>query len=47
MTYVILFNGFDERTIAFPIQTDFQGYLKKVRELEPDRRWQISESWER
>ena len=25
----------------------FQDYLKQIRQIEPDLRWQISESWDR
>ena len=47
MTYVILSNGLDEKTIEFPTPTTFQDYLKQVRQIEPDRRWEISEAWDR
>jgi len=47
MTHVILSNGFDERHIAFPTLERFQDYLKRVRQIEPDRRWAILESWDR
>jgi len=47
MTHVILSNGFDEKHIEFPTPERFQDYLKQVRRLVPDRRWEIAESWDR
>jgi hypothetical protein len=46
MTHVILTRFGDERTVTIPTQKSFQDFLKVIRTLEPDRRWQISESWE-
>jgi hypothetical protein len=46
MTHVILTRFGDERTVTIPTQQNFQDFLKVIRTLEPDRRWQISESWE-
>jgi hypothetical protein len=46
MTTVLLTRFGDERTITIPTQADFQGFLKAIRAVEPDRRWQIAESWE-
>jgi hypothetical protein len=47
MTYVLLTRGDDEQTIEFPTVPSFQAWLKKIRELVPDRRWEITESWEK
>ena len=47
MTHVILSNGLDEKHIEFPTPKSFQDYLKQVRQIEPDRRWEISEAWDR
>ena len=47
MTYVILTRDEDEKIIQFPTEPTFQGYLKRIREIEPDRRWAIFESWDR
>ena len=46
MTHVLLTRFGDDRHIEFPTQTNFQTFLKMVRTIEPDRRWQIFESWE-
>ena len=47
MTFVLLTRNDDEKTIEFPTPEKFQDYLKQVRRIEPDRRWQIAESWDR
>jgi hypothetical protein len=47
MTHVILAKGPDEKHISFPTPPNFQAYLKQVRTLEPDRRWEIVEAWDR
>jgi hypothetical protein len=47
MTHVILSNGIDEKHISFPTTTDFPSYLKAIRSIEPDRRWEITEAWDR
>jgi hypothetical protein len=46
MTHVILTRNGDDKYIEFPIQPTFQSFLTKVRALEPDRTWEIFESWE-
>jgi hypothetical protein len=47
MTYVLLTRNDDEKTIEFPTEESFTAHLKRVREIEPDRRWQIAETWDR
>ena len=47
MTYVLLTRDDDEKTIEFPTEPTFRALLKRIRELEPDRRWEITESWDR
>jgi hypothetical protein len=47
MTYVLLTRGDHEKTIEFPTEPIFAVHLKRIREIEPDRRWQISETWDR
>lgn len=46
MTNVILSRFGTEKTVTIPTQQGFQDFLKMVRIYEPDRRWQITESWE-
>ena len=47
MTYVLLTCDDDEKTIEFPTQPTFTAHLARIRQLEPDRRWQITEEWDR
>jgi hypothetical protein len=47
MTFVLLTRDDDEKTIEFPTQPTFTAHLARIRRLVPDRRWQISESWDR
>ena len=47
MTFVLLTRDDDEKTIEFPTEETFRALLKRVRQIEPDRRWQITESWDR
>ena len=47
MTYVLLTRNDDEKTIAFPTQPTFTAHLAQIRQLEPDRRWEITEEWDR
>ena len=47
MTYVLLTRNDDEKTIEFPTQPSFTAHLALIRQLEPDRRWEITEEWDR
>ena len=47
MTYVLLTRNEDEKTIEFPTQPTFTAHLALIRQLEPDRRWEITEEWDR
>ena len=47
MTYVLLTCNEDEKTIEFPTQPSFTAHLARIRQLVPDRRWEITEEWDR
>jgi hypothetical protein len=48
MTHVILINSIteEEAHIKFPTQVEYLAYIKAVRNLVPNRNWEIFESWE-
>jgi hypothetical protein len=46
ITHVTLTNGDDDKHVSFPTPETFAEFLSQVREIEPDRRWEIFESWE-
>ena len=47
MTYVLLTRDDDEKTIEFPTEPTFPAHLARIRQLVPDRSWQITEEWDR